>query len=173
MGDRILYKATRLDGTDFKTGTIDYAAALASGQPVTWAMTGKKGHMIKNEPGTYFSLSSEPGEVLTGGQWPCRLFRVEAHGRTISHSQMAFKVCCHGLGVVEELPAHLALGPNGEECAAFIEEVRGWSAAWYAAGDAARAIIVRDLISADQFIILSRPCQEFRRVMDEHMAGMS
>jgi hypothetical protein len=29
------YKATRPDGTDFRTGTVDYAAALASGEPVT------------------------------------------------------------------------------------------------------------------------------------------
>ena len=28
------WKATRTDGTDFHTGTVDYAAALASGEPL-------------------------------------------------------------------------------------------------------------------------------------------
>jgi hypothetical protein len=55
------------------------------------------------------------------------------------------------LRVVEELPAHLALGPNGEQVATFIERcatitpdqwkrvAAAWGAAWAAAWDAAGA----------------------------------
>ena len=32
--DAWFYKATRPDGTDFYTGTVDYGAALASGEPL-------------------------------------------------------------------------------------------------------------------------------------------
>jgi hypothetical protein len=30
---KVYYKATRTDGTDFYSGTVDYAAALTTGQP--------------------------------------------------------------------------------------------------------------------------------------------
>ena len=30
----IYYKATQMDGTDFYTGTVDYAGAMASGEPL-------------------------------------------------------------------------------------------------------------------------------------------
>ena len=30
----VFYKATRSDGTDFYTGLVNYAAALASGEPL-------------------------------------------------------------------------------------------------------------------------------------------
>jgi hypothetical protein len=106
------------------------------------------------------------------------------------------------LRVAEELPAHLALGPNGEQAAAFIERCKtltkeqaqkldaawgaawdaardaawgaawdaawgaargaargaAWDAAWGAARDAARgaarAIVMRDLITSEQYAIL-------------------
>lgn len=35
--DMTYWKATRLNGTDFHTGTVDYAAALTSGVPATVA----------------------------------------------------------------------------------------------------------------------------------------
>ena len=77
-----LYKATRPSGLDFYSGTVDYAAALASGEPVRWRPrhSGPRGHMTKDAPETYLSVSAEPGEVLTGGSWPCRLFRVVPRG---------------------------------------------------------------------------------------------
>jgi hypothetical protein len=79
--------------------------------------------------------------------------------------------------VVRELPAHLALGPNGETVAALIERARtitpdeaerlnaAWNAArdaaryaaWYAARDATLALVVKDLITPDQFNTLYGP----------------
>ena len=175
----MLYKATRPDGTDFCTGTLNYAAACGSGKPVTWELPSwqPRGRMLKDQPHTYLSLSSEPGEVLTGSSWPCRLFEAEPVGRTIGHSTMSFKVCCRQVLIVAELPAHLALGPNGEAVAALIDragrltpaEARDLAAAWSAARSAARdaaraaardaawALLVRDLITPAQFDVLYGP----------------
>lgn len=138
------YKCVRPDGTDFHTGRIDYAAALASGEIIEHRAT-----MIRDDPSTYLSVSIHPTNC-TGMRWPCRLFRVEPVGRTLTASINDSKRACSALRVVEELPAHQALGPQGEQVAAVIEragrltaeEVRrldaAWNAAWNAAQDAAR-----------------------------------
>jgi hypothetical protein len=139
------YKATRPDGTDFKTGTIDYAAALASGEVIRHPR-----RTIPNEPSTYLSVSVEPADC-TGLSWPCRLFRVEPVGKVLGGLAVSSnKRACHALRVVEELPAHMALGPNGEAVTTFIERCRtltpeqmarltaAWEAAWNAALAAAR-----------------------------------
>jgi hypothetical protein len=143
----VLYKATRPDGTDFRTGTVDYAAALASGEPARWQPPygAGRGRMVRDDPATYLSASAEPGEVLTGGSWPCRLFRVEPAGRMTRSGAHPFKRCARAWHVVEELPAHVALGPNGEAVAALITraaaitpaQARALGAATDAAGDAA------------------------------------
>jgi hypothetical protein len=195
------YKATRPDGTDFATGTIDYAAALASGEVVRHPSKKK----IRDEPSTYLSVSVAPGDC-TGFSWPCRLFRVEPVGRVMANlSSNPNKRAVSALRVVEELPAHQALGPNGEQVAAFIKACRhfppgdwrevstaggtaggaawdaaggaAWGAAWdaaryaawYAAGGAAwdaaggaawgaaGALVVRDLITTEQYDILTQP----------------
>ncbi|MES2210944.1 MAG: hypothetical protein V4515_12300 [Chloroflexota bacterium] len=192
------FKCTRPDGTDFRTGTVDYAAALVSGEVIRHPAT-----MVKDEASTYLSVSVEPADC-TGFEWPCRLFRVEPVGRTLRASNLTNKRACRALRVVEELPSHMAFGPNGEAVAAFLEalakltpeQVRrlaaaraaaraaAWAAAryaardaardaaWYAARDAARAaraaapaaapdaaltIVVRDLITPEQYAILVQP----------------
>jgi hypothetical protein len=148
----VYYKATRPDGTDFRTGTIQYLV----GHVVEHPTSKRFGVMESNRSSTYLSVSVEPGEVLTGGSWPCRLFRVEPVGRTVKCTDGAygFKRGCRAMRVVEELPAYEALGPNGAEVAAIIDragrltvdEARrlaaaraaAWSAAWSAARGAAR-----------------------------------
>ena len=146
------YKATRPDGTDFRTGEIDYGAALKSGETIEHPEK-----FVRNEPSTYFSVSTSPADC-TGMRWPCRLFRIEPVGRAWRNDEMPNKRCCSRLRVVEELPAHEALGPQGEEVAALIERcgtltvdelerlavawvaarAAAWSAAWSAARSAAR-----------------------------------
>jgi hypothetical protein len=115
------YKAVRPDGTDFRTGTINYAAALGSGEIIRHPSKRK----TRNEPSTYLSVSVEPADC-TGFQWPCRLFRVEPVGRVMENLLASRnKRAVSALRVVEELPAHMAFGPNGEAVAALIE--RAWS----------------------------------------------
>jgi hypothetical protein len=136
------FKATRPEGTDFQTGAIDYAAALASGEVIRHAAK-----RIRNRPETYLSVSISAADC-TGFSWPCRLFRVEPVGRVMSKLDAGpNKRAVSALRVVEELPAWQALGPNGEAVAGFIEQARRLTpdqvgrlaAAWYAARDAARA----------------------------------
>jgi hypothetical protein len=146
------YKATRPDGRDFQSGTIDYAAALASG-----AVIRHPEKPVRDDPATYLSVSVEPADC-TGFRWPCRLFRVEPVGPVIGSVKRPLnyphKRALSALRVVEELPAHLAFGPNCEAVVAFIERCRtmtvaqarkldaardaAWDAARSAARDAAR-----------------------------------
>ena len=148
------YKATRPDGTDFQTCTIDYDAALVSGEVIRHPVTRK----VRDDASTYLSISTEPADC-TGFNWPCRLFRVEPIGKVGTASDLPNKRTTRALRVVEELPAWQAFGPNGEAVALFIERCRTLTpeqtkqlaaagdaardaaryAAWAAAGDAARA----------------------------------
>ncbi len=151
--DAVYFKATRPDGTDFRTGTVNYLAALASGTTVRHPC-GESG-MIANRADTHLSVSVVAADC-TGMAWPCRLFRVEPVGEILDNlTASPNKRACSALKVAEELPAHTALGPQGAEVAALIERCRtlagqelarlaaarvpAWAAAWAAARAAAWA----------------------------------
>ena len=155
------FKATRPDGKDFATGTIDYGAALDSGEVVRHPVKTK----VRDNAGTYLSISVSASDC-TGASWPCRLFRVEPVGRVMANLSVSpNKRAVSALRVVEELPAHQSLGPNGEQVAAFIEGCKtltkdDWKkviAARDAAWGAARAIVARDLITVEQYDLLTQP----------------
>lgn len=115
----VFYKATRPSGRDFRTGTVDYAGALASGDVVRHPAGGP---MVPNQPATYLSVSVEPAETLIGGWWSCRLFRVEPVGDVLSGlSASPYKRAVLSLRVIEELPSWQALGPNGRTVVAIID----------------------------------------------------
>ena len=179
------YKATRLDGTDFRTGTVLYEVGKRTTHP-----TSKK--RTKNDPSTYLSVSTVPTDC-TGFRWPCRLFAVEGVGKPVKAANLSNKRCFLAVDVVEELPAWQAFGPQGEQVASLIDRAgrltadeanslyaawdaaraaaraaarpaareaardAAWDPAWPAARDAAWALIVRDLITPDQFDTLTRP----------------
>ena len=153
------WKCTRLDGTDFLSGMVDYGAALVSGEIIRHPEATK----VRNQPETYLSVSVSAADCI-GFSWPCRLFRVEPVGRIMGAGKVPLvaspsKRAVSALRVVEELPAWQALGPNGEAVAALIERCRtltaddiwklgaaadaaadaAWDAAWDAARAAARA----------------------------------
>lgn len=171
MSEMRYYKATRPNGTDLRTGTVDYGAALKSG-----AVLEHPAKFCRNNPATYFSVSIAPTDC-TGMRWPCRLFRVEPVGRAWRNDVLPSKRCCSRLRVVEELPAHEAFGPQGREVAALIERagrltadeiaglrvagvaarVAAWVAAREAAWVAALALLTRDLITPEQFDALYGP----------------
>lgn len=126
------YKATRMDGTDFRTGTVDYAAALATGKPLK-RLTSLTGYACCTD--TVYHASDTPSETLIGGSWPCRLFEVT--GRPVD--QVGHKFGFRSLRVRREVEAWPALGPNGQEVSALIDEIRLWTPAQLgAARDAAR-----------------------------------
>jgi hypothetical protein len=112
---KIYWKAVRPDGTDFHTGTVDYAGALATGKPV--ARKPLRTVFACCTDGVYHA-SDAAAETLIGGSWPCRLFQVS--GRPVV--QQGHKRGFRSLRVLREVPAHLALGPNGEQVAALIAQ---------------------------------------------------
>lgn len=139
------YKATTPAGTDFRTGLVDYGAALTSGEPVVHPTTDVRS--ATGDAATYLSVSTSPSDC-TGFRWPCRLFAVEPVDPWTPHAtDLPNKRACLSLRVVEELPAWQVFGPNGERVVAVIDrasrltpaEVDRLVAAWNAARDAARA----------------------------------
>jgi len=139
---KVYYKATRLDGTDFRTGTVLYQVGERTTHPTSTRRT-------KDDPSTYLSVSTVPTDC-TGMKWPCRLFAVHGVGRAMTAKKLPNKRAFLAVDVVEELPAHQAFGPQGEHVAALIERAgrltgdemeqlaAAWDAAWDAAKDAAR-----------------------------------
>ena len=138
------WKATRPDGTDFHTGSVDYAAAL-SGEPLpVLPGTGEF-------PGPgWYHLATVPTDCV-GMKWPCRLFEVEpADDLGDERPRDWDKVGATSVRVLREVPAHMALGPQGEHVAALIDRASkidqgdisnlaaAGAAAWEAAREAAR-----------------------------------
>lgn len=129
------YKATRPDGTSFHDGKTRWEV----GKTVTIPKSKRREELCG--PGI-LHVSDAPGETLIGGEWPCRLFRVEPGEIVTSEGN---KHGTHSVTVIEELPAWQALGPMGEQVAWVIErcrsltetEIRRLTAAWTAAWTAA------------------------------------
>src|SRR5690606_10962859 len=116
--ERVMYyKATRLDGTDFRTGTIKYEVGKQTTHP-----TSKK--RTNDDPSTYLSVSTVPTDC-TGFRWPCRLFLVKGVGREMKATALPNKRAFLAVDVIEELPAHEVFGPQGEFVAALIERAAG------------------------------------------------
>ena len=137
------FKATRPNGRDFYTNTVDYAEALATGDTITHSHPRKE--QVAGRASTYLSISTSASDC-TGMSWPCRLFVVEPVGRALkADSGYPNKRRVAALRVVAELPAYEAFGPNGAAVAALIvragrltgDEANRLSAAWFAATDAA------------------------------------
>ena len=137
---RTHYKATRPDGTDFRTGTIKYEVGATVTHP--------SAKRVKGDPSTYLSVSTVPTDC-TGFSWPCRLFEVEGVGRPLTATDLPNKRCFSSVRVIEERPAHEVFGPQGEQVVAVIDRAdrltageakrlgAAWGAAWGAARDAA------------------------------------
>ena len=156
---RVYYKATRPDGTDFYSGTVDYAAALASGKRLR-VRTPAVSRRYKVCTSDVLHAADLPEATLVGGSWPCRLVGgswpcrlFEVTGRPDADDGK-HKFGFRSLVVVREVEAWRALGPQGREIMALIDRARSltgdearelaaaWdaarNAAWYAARDAAR-----------------------------------
>ena len=112
--DMTYWKATQPDGTDFCTGTVDYAAALESGEHLP-ALSGKGSF-----PGLgWYHLATVPTECV-GMSWPCRLFEVEPVGDVLMASAHPHKIGATAVRVLREIEAHRVFGPQGVQVAALI-----------------------------------------------------
>ena len=119
--DMTYWKATRPDGTDFHTGTVDYATALASGEPVTVAPDSGWDEGTDFPGPRWLHMATVPTECV-GMSWPCRLFEVEpADDRGDHRPRHAHKVGATSVRVLREIDAHVALGPQGVQVAALVE----------------------------------------------------
>lgn len=133
----VYYKATRPDGRDFYTGTVDYAAALASGEPLPELRGG-----AAFPGGGWYHLATVPTECV-GMSWPCRLFEVEPVGDMMMDNAHPHKIGARSVRVLREIEAHRVFGPQGEQVVTLIErcltlsaaEVDRLAAAWDAAWD--------------------------------------
>lgn len=144
------FKAVRPDGMDFRTGTIDYAAALG-GDPVTLPVVPGPRCCTSD----VLHASTVPTETLIGGSWPCRLFEVT--GTPVAEE--GYKRGFFSLTVVREVAAHQALGPQGEQVAALIDRAgkltvgeaeklaAAWGAAWDDVASDAALFAARDAVS--------------------------
>ena len=148
------YKAIRPDGSSFHDPTFRW---LPESGPI-------EGHTVRHASHED-SVSVEPADC-TGMSWPCRLLEVEPVDDypvvTPEPFTLPYKRAALAWRVVRELPAHMALGPQGVHVAALIERASvltedeverlgaawsatrdaawaaAWSAAWYASWDATR-----------------------------------
>ncbi|GEL17665.1 hypothetical protein [Pseudonocardia asaccharolytica] len=164
----LLWKAVNRDYTSLK-GVV-WAVGETTTHPTSTSM-------VRDQPETYLSASTEPAETLIDRSWPCRLLRVRPVGETIDSDEHPHKVGALAYQVVEETAAWQALGPKGRLVAALIERLRGltgaeadaiaarfaaagdtaWYAARFAAWDAATALVVRDLLPAHHYRTLTDP----------------
>lgn len=115
------YKAVRLDGTDFHTGTVQWAPP--DGHEGDWVVLHPTATEIGDRPSEYLSVSTV-ATACKGMKWPCRLLTVEAVGDVIKPEPglLPNKLAGVAFRVTGELPAHEALGPQGVHVAAFIEQ---------------------------------------------------
>jgi len=112
------FKAIRPDGASFHDPSFMWAAEVGG---VTYHPTpGRSGNT--STAGGYLSVSTTATDC-TGMRWPCRLLEVEPVGEVFTPDPAGMPNKRAGLAfrTVRELPAHEALGPNGEHMVALIE----------------------------------------------------
>ena len=138
------WKAVRPDGTDFHTGTVQWAPP--AGHVGEWLVRHPTASVIGDGASGYLSVASVPTDC-TGMGWPCRLLEVEAVGEvTTPNLALPHKRAGVAFRVLREARATEALGPQGEHVAALIRSIpditrtptERVALAWYAARDAAR-----------------------------------
>lgn len=191
------FKAVRPDGTDFHTGTVQWAPP--DGHEGEWIVRHPTATKIGGHVSAYLSVSTAVTDCA-GMDWPCRLLTVEAVGDVTTPSPIILPKKRAGVAfrVTGELPAPDVFGPQGVHVAALLERAchltldearalapvrvaardaardaalggaRGgaWDAVWEAtcaAWDAAWsavALVVRDLITTEDYDTLTRPWRE-------------
>jgi len=167
------FKAVRMNGRDNYSNSITWAPEAPEFPYVVTHPDPEEGYGAAQ----YFSVSVDATNC-TGHAWPCRLLEVEAvRGHEVftpNAVNLPSKRAATAFRVLRELPAHLVLGPQGEQVAALIERARiltadeldqlasAWDAAWDAASSAALGLLVRDLIPTEYYDKLTGP---WRRIV--------
>lgn len=123
-----LYKATRRSGTDFHSGTVQWAPP--EGHEGEWIVRHPTSTRVGSFASEHLSVSTTPTDC-TGMEWPARLFEVEPVGEITSPEpkDLPNKRAGVAFRVVREIDAHQALGPQGEHVAELLERARSLSEA--------------------------------------------
>lgn len=173
------FKAVRPDGTSFHDPSFRWlpedGQIPAEGWPVQHPTPAND--VARAMADRYLSVASVESDC-TGFSWPCRLLTVEAIGDVIVDNEYPNKRRGTAFRVGGEVEAWKAFGPNGRQVVAFLELLPSlssgqWYAAWDAARDAARyaawdaawdaawyaaiALVLRDLLTPEQFDTLTAP----------------
>ena len=142
------WKSVRLDGTDFRTGAVQWATPGA-GRTRPRTVKHPTAKQIGVDASGYLSVSTVPTDC-TGMQWPCRLLTVEpVEGHEVTTPEPGtdpHKRASVAWRVTGEVDAYIALGPQAAQVAALIaraatlteDEARRLRTAWDAVLYAAR-----------------------------------
>ena len=118
----LYYKAVRPDGTDFHSGTVQWATP-GRGRTRPRTVKHPTAKQIGSTASEYLSVSTIPTDC-TGMQWPCRLLTVEPVGGcpvTIPNpDDMPHKRASTTWRVTGEVDAQPALGPQAEQVVGLI-----------------------------------------------------
>ena len=141
------FKAVRPDGTDFYSGTVQWAPTQGEIPEGGIVVTHPTSMAWEEDHSTHLCASAAPADC-TGFSWPCRLLEVEPVGEVYHHA--GSKRSALSWRVVRELPAVEAFGPQGAAVVALLDGLErldatqlaardaAWDVAWDAAWDAAR-----------------------------------
>ena len=179
MSEETYYKAVRPDGTDFYSGRVLWDQIVEHPAPGSLGEEDAEGYLSVSVSPTDCTGMRWPCRLLVVEP----VEGVLVWEPTLS---LPSKRASHAWRVVRELPAYEALGPNGVEVVAFLDLLptltrAQWEAVRRAARDAARsaarvatwrparratldatldaagALVVRDLITTEQFDALTAP----------------
>ena len=118
----LYYKAVRPDGTDFRTGTVQWATP-GRGRTRPRTVKHPTAKQVGADASEYLSASTVPTEC-TGMEWPCRLLTVEpVEGHEVTTPEpdtLPHKRASVAWRVTGEVDAHAALGPQSAQIATLI-----------------------------------------------------
>ena len=129
------FKAVRPDGTDFYSGTVQWAPTQGEIPEGGIVVTHPTSMAWEEDHSTHLCASAAPADC-TGFSWPCRLLEVEPVGEVYHHA--GSKRSALSWRVVRELPAVEAFGPQGAAVVALLDGLERLDATQLAAWDAAR-----------------------------------
>ena len=136
------FKAVRPDGTDFYSGTVQWAPTQGEIPEGGIVVTHPTSTLWEEDHSTHLCASAAPADC-TGFSWPCRLLEVEPVSEVYHHEGEVYrhagsKRSALSWRVVRELPAVEAFGPQGAAVVALLDGLERLAAARGAARAAAR-----------------------------------
>lgn len=177
LPDPPLYKTTRLDGTDFYSGTVDYAAALKFSTVIVHPRLRQgRARIDRQDPATYFGTATHPQDALELHGWPCRLFEVEnvSPSRTVAgFLQNRQWRGSTRLQVKRELQAWQVFGPNGQDVARLIEALVHLNQAGRAVATRTRTRLAREAAWKQAMIQARRPTDRAQALMTAWICTMT